>query len=50
VAFKLDLLEALGLSNHPKANEFFRLAWEDGHANGFYEVSIVAENWAEVMR
>lgn len=36
--FKSALLEELGLTNDPKADELYELAWEEGHAYGYSEV------------
>lgn len=36
--FKADLFEEYDVTGHPKADRAFALAWEEGHANGFYEV------------
>lgn len=48
--FKRDLLAALELTSHPKADLFYQKCWDAGHANGFSEVLIVAEDWAELLR
>lgn len=36
--FKIDLFKELDISNHPKREELFSLAWEYGHSFGFSEV------------
>lgn len=36
--FRADVLADLGLTNHPKANKLYDLAWERGHSSGYYEV------------
>jgi hypothetical protein len=36
--FKNDALEHVGLTNHPKAEKAFALAWEHGHADGYESV------------
>lgn len=36
--FKADLLEEHGLSDHPKAEAAFLIAWEERHSNGCGEV------------
>ena len=36
--FQRDCLEDIGLTNHPKANEIFWYAWEQGYSYGFKEV------------
>ena len=47
--FKLDSLAELGLSEHPKADLFFKKAWEDGHAGGYFEVFSVMQDLAELL-
>ena len=41
-AFRQDLLEELGITNHPKAELLISKAWELGHSSGYNEVV----NWA----
>lgn len=41
-AFKRDLLEALEVSDHPKAEKFWEICYEEGHSEGYYGVI----NWA----
>ena len=36
--FKVDLKEDLGITDHPKAETLFDLAWEYGHSGGYREV------------
>lgn len=36
--FKKALLEELEITNHPKAELLFSMAWERGYGNGLYEV------------
>ena len=48
--FKRDLLAALELTNHPKAELFYQKCWDTGHASGFSEVLIVAEDWVEIIK
>ena len=37
--FKVDALEDSGIGvDHPKAEKAFTMAWERGHASGYYEV------------
>jgi len=36
--FKTALEEEYGLQNHPKRDEIWRQAWEDGHSGGWGEV------------
>lgn len=48
--FRDDLLEALGIQNHPKANKLYDMAWEEGHSEGYRRVADVAEELAELLR
>lgn len=41
--FKEDLAVELGLVGHPKWEDLFMLAWDEGHAEGFESVY----EWAE---
>jgi hypothetical protein len=36
--FKVDLFAAYGVTEHPKAERTFSLAWELGHSAGLHEV------------
>lgn len=36
--FKTDLLEEYGVTDHPKADKAFSIAWDIGHSNGFSEI------------
>lgn len=36
--FKTDALNAVGLTNHPKAPEMYALAWKNAHEFGLEEV------------
>jgi len=47
--FKADLEEEFGFENHPKRDRLFRLAWEDGHANGYREVYNSYDYLSELM-
>jgi hypothetical protein len=49
VAFKERLLNALGISDHPKADKLYAKAREYGHSSGFYEVAYYAEELAELL-
>lgn len=48
--FRADLLEALGIQNHPKANKLYDMAWEEGHSEGYRCVADVAEELAELIK
>lgn len=47
--FKKELLLRLDLSNHPKADKLYSMAWDRGHSSGFSEVVNVAESLAELL-
>jgi len=47
---KQDLLSENKLTNHPKADKIFDLAWEYGHANGLLEVVGHFEEFMELIK
>lgn len=47
--FKRDLYNILGITNHPKAEKLFSLAWERGHGNGYLYVFQEAEDLADLL-
>ncbi len=47
--FKADALKELGLSDHPKAELLWDKANEHGHGNGYSEVWIYLEDFAELL-
>ena len=48
--FREDVLRENGLNGHPKADKVYARAWEEGHANGLYEVSIWVSKLAEIVK
>jgi hypothetical protein len=40
----------LGIENNPKADKMLSIAWEEGHANGYYEVYLHAMDLVELIR
>jgi hypothetical protein len=48
--FKSDLEAEHGLAGHPKADLLFDIAWEHGHANGYYDVEIHYSELAELLK
>lgn len=48
--FKRDLLEEYGVTNNPKADLCYQIAWDIGHANGINEVSYYFEAFVELIR
>ena len=47
--FREDLIEALGLTGHPRAETLMNLAWEAGHSVGFDEVILYAEEFVDLL-
>ena len=47
--FKSDALEELGLSDHPKADRFFNLCWEESYSSGLNEVWLTMEDWSDLL-
>jgi hypothetical protein len=39
----------LGIGNHPKYPQLYRIAYEQGHSAGFTEIAIYAEQMAELL-
>lgn len=48
--FKNDLLKELGITDHPKAQRLFDIAWDKGHSMGYSEVYSEAEELADLLR
>lgn len=48
--FKNDLFEELNITNHPKREKLFELAWEHGHGAGLDDVVSYAEDFVELIR
>jgi hypothetical protein len=49
-AFRQDLLEELGITNHPKADLLFRKAWELGHSYSYNTVVDWAFDLVDFLR
>lgn len=47
--FKTDLLAALGLNNHPKANKVYGMAWDRGHSSGYAQVAYESQELSELL-
>jgi hypothetical protein len=47
--FKQDAIEAVGLTNNPKANSAYKLAWDYGHSSGYSEVFNYLIDLAELV-
>lgn len=48
-AFRKDLLDELGIANHPKAGLLFAKAWDWGRRDGLGEVINWAQELAELL-
>lgn len=48
--FKSDLFEDLGITDNPRREKLFSLAWEIGHSIGYSEVYRVACDLVELIR
>jgi hypothetical protein len=48
--FKKDVLKEYGLENHPKAEEVYAFAWQEGHAYGLSEVAIWVSKLADLVK
>jgi len=40
ILFRKELAQAYGISEHPKEERLWELAWSKGHANGYSEVAL----------
>lgn len=47
--FRKDLLEDLGITNHPKADKLFEMAWDNGHSEGLQAVYDWAVELSELL-
>ena len=47
---KAALAAEHGLTDHPKLDALYRLAWEHGHASGFDEVASYFSDFAELLK
>jgi hypothetical protein len=47
--FKRDLFEELGITNNPKAEILYRIAYDLGHSGGYSEVYGYAQDLVELI-
>lgn len=47
---KAALAAELGLTDHPKLDALYQLAWEHGHSSGFDEVANYFREFAELLK
>ena len=48
--FKADVLAENGITDHPKADKLYEMAWERGHSSGIQEVAMYAEELSELLK
>ena len=48
--FKVDVLAEYGLTGHPKANDVFEFAWNEGHSSGYSEVELWVAKLANFVK
>jgi len=48
--FEKDVIDALGLTDHPKAELLFEISWEYGHSAGYHEVYSYAQDMAPLLK
>ena len=48
--FKTDLFDEHGVTDHPKAQKVFALAWEHGHSAGYSEIAIYFDDFVELIK
>ena len=48
--FKAALLETYDLTGHPKANVFWEICWEEGHAGGWHEINNCASELVRLLQ
>ncbi len=49
IQYKAMCLEKFGLTDHPKAEAVWELAWEEGHSEGYHRVADWVQTLAELM-
>lgn len=48
--FKADMFDDLGISDNPKRNELYRVAWDYGHSSGIQEVYNYALDLVDLIK
>lgn len=48
--FKADLFECHGVTNNPKAQRAFEIAWDHGHAGGFSDVETYFSDLVDLIK
>ncbi len=48
--FRKDLFEEFGVTDHPKVDRVYQIAWEKGHAHGLSEVYIEFSDIVELIK
>jgi hypothetical protein len=49
MCFKEDALKEVGLSNHPKSDKIYQMAWEKGHSEGLQAVYYALQELAKII-
>lgn len=47
--FKTDLLEELGITGHPKADQFYNMCYQKNHNGGFGDIAAIAHDFVDLM-
>jgi hypothetical protein len=47
--FKVEILRRIGISQHPRAEKLWSMAWERGHSSGFSEIVSIAYDLSELL-
>ena len=50
IEYKAHCLALHELSDHPKKDQIWDFAWEEGHASGLHEVDVWVQRLAELVR
>jgi hypothetical protein len=48
--FKIDALQELGVSGHPKAQKLYSLAYEHGHTGGYSDIWSYLNDFADLIK
>jgi len=47
--FKKDLFEELGITGHPKAEQFYSMCYEKNHSSGLSDVASIARDFVDLL-
>ena len=48
--FRQDLFEDLGITDNPKRDRLYSIAWSQGHSSGFHEVYNYAQDLVDLIK